>query len=95
MNIHRIETDMDAERVASLRLEFEELAKSDEDVAVDISRVRFIDSSGVGALVFLFKRLRTRERKLLIHGAQGQPLRLFVQLRLTFLLSSDAASSAA
>ena len=53
------------------------------------------NSSGIGAIVFLFKRLSARERKLSIMNVQGQPLRLFVQLRLTFLLSADEASSAA
>jgi anti-anti-sigma factor len=95
MKVQRIDTDMDAERVSALRAEFETLAEAGEDVALDLGRVRFIDSSGIGAIVFLFKRLSARERKLSIMNVQGQPLRLFVQLRLTFLLSSDEASNAA
>lgn len=95
MKTKRIETDMDAERVSGLRAEFETLADAGEDVALDLGRVRFIDFSGIGAIVFLFKRLSARERKLSIMNVQGQPLRLFVQLRLTFLLSADEASSAA
>lgn len=91
----RIETDMDAERVGALRAEFETLAEAGEDVVLDLGRVRFIDSSGIGAIVFLFKRLTARERKLSVTNVQGQPMRLFVQLGLTFLLASDEASSAA
>ncbi|MBX9758516.1 MAG: STAS domain-containing protein [Beijerinckiaceae bacterium] len=95
MITYRIEHDMDAERVAALRAEFEMLSQQDEDVAVDIDRVRFIDSSGVGALVFLFKRLRARDRNLVLLNANGQPKRLFVQLRLTFLFAREEKSSAA
>lgn len=95
MKTYRIEHDMDAERVTVLRAEFEALSLGDEDIAIDMDRVRFIDSSGVGALVFLFKRLRARDRNLLLLNAKGQPRRLFVQLRLTFLFGPEETSSAA
>lgn len=95
MQTYCVETDMDAARVETLRDVFERLSTGDEDVTIDIGRVRFIDSSGVGAIVFLFKRLKMRGRNLQIANAQGQPQRLFIQLRLTFLLAPAPRSSAA
>jgi anti-anti-sigma factor len=95
MQTYCVETDMDATRVEAMREVFERLSTSDDDVTIDIARVRFIDSSGVGAIVFLFKRLKMRGRNLMIANAQGQPQRLFIQLRLTFLLAPPPRSSAA
>lgn len=51
------------------------------DVVVDMSGVTFIDSSGVGAIVFLFKRLGAQERKLTLARAAGQPAELLKMLR--------------
>jgi anti-anti-sigma factor len=51
------------------------------DVVVDMSGVRFIDSSGVGAIVFLFKRLNAQGRDLTLAHAAGQPADLLKMLR--------------
>ncbi len=52
---------------------FEELAAANDDVALDVSKVTFIDSSGVGGLVFLYKRLNAKGCKLELSGLAGQP----------------------
>ncbi|TDP01074.1 STAS domain-containing protein [Marinomonas balearica] len=52
------------------------------DIVFDLSKVTFIDSSGIGAIVFLFKRLREEERALLITGLNGQPKELMTLLRI-------------
>lgn len=51
-------------------------------IACDLSRVTFMDSSGIGSLVYLFKRLREKNRKLVLVGLQGQPKELTTLLRI-------------
>lgn len=73
--------DLDALAIKSLRPDFTRLGETAEaDVVIDLSRVDFVDSSGVGALVFLYKRLAERERSLTLRGVHGQPRDLFAFL---------------
>ena len=65
--------DLDAAAMESLRPRFEALAQSREDVEIDLSAVRFIDSSGVGGIVYLYKRLTAAGRRLVLTGANDQP----------------------
>ncbi len=65
--------DLDAAAMESLRPRFEALAQSREDVEIDLSSVRFIDSSGVGGIVYLYKRLTAAGRRLVLTGANDQP----------------------
>jgi len=51
-------------------------------VVVDLSGVTFIDSSGVGMLVFLVKRLWAQQCQVSLAGLQGQPARLVTMLRI-------------
>ncbi|MBU6499222.1 MAG: STAS domain-containing protein [Rhodospirillales bacterium] len=68
---------LDAARWAELRPGLEVLAAAPGgDVVLDLTNVRFIDGPGVGAIGFLFKRLRARHRRLLVTGVSGQPLAL-------------------
>ena len=87
MRTLHIEGDMDASAMADMKDLFEEIAQSREDVRLDMRNVEFIDSSGIGGVVFLFKRLRMAARKLEIANLRGQPRKLFIQLNLSFLLS--------
>jgi anti-sigma B factor antagonist len=48
-----------------------------EPVVVDLSAVRFVDSSGLGAIVRLRKRLLAGGGDLVVTGATGAPLRTF------------------
>ena len=65
--------DLDAAAMEQLRARFEELAAGREDVEIDLSSVRFIDSSGVGGIVYLYKRLTAAGRRLVLTGASDQP----------------------
>ena len=76
-----IQGDLDAAALEHLKAEFELLAQSPSNIQLDFSYVPFIDSSGIGALVFLFKRMRIENRELHIIGCQGQPLKLLQHLR--------------
>jgi anti-sigma B factor antagonist len=78
-----LQGDFDALGARSVRPLFEDLAKHETgDVVVDFRAVEFIDASGVGALVFLHKRLVASDRALQIVGAEGQPRELLELLRL-------------
>lgn len=82
-----IASDMDAAEMKQQRRAFEAAADSGGDVIIDMSAVEFLDSSGVGAIVFLFKRLTAAGKSLCIRGAKGQPLQLLTFLRLNELLA--------
>ena len=64
------------------------LAEAAEDVMLDLSRVTFVDSTGIGALVALHRRLVARGHKLKVFGLRGQPLQLFMNLKLIPLFSA-------
>jgi anti-sigma B factor antagonist len=51
-------------------------------VLVDLSGLRQIDSSGIGVLVSLFKRLRFTEGRVCFVGISGQPREVFKILRM-------------
>jgi anti-sigma B factor antagonist len=51
-------------------------------VVVDLSQLTLIDSTGVGVLISLFKRLRARDGHVYFAGLRGQPKEIFRLLRL-------------
>jgi anti-sigma B factor antagonist len=79
---HELDDDLDAVYVSRVRPHIDRLAQADEDVVLDLSKVEFVDSSGLGALVFLHKRLVSKGHKLRVVGLRGQPLQLFTNLHL-------------
>lgn len=94
-NTIRCPTDLTADTILSYKPRVEEIATHLDDVILDFSSVEFIDSSGVGALVFLFKRLWAHGHTLRIVGAHGQPLRLIQHLALDRLLTPATDQSVA
>ncbi|TNE45129.1 MAG: anti-sigma factor antagonist [Deltaproteobacteria bacterium] len=60
-------------------------------VVLDLSSLELIDSSGVGALVSLFKRIRGFQGQVKIAGLRGQPREIFQLLNLhkAFDIASD------
>jgi anti-sigma B factor antagonist len=86
MRIVQIKRDMDAAAMAEMKPMFEELADGAESVCFDLGSVGFLDSSGVGGIVFVFKRLQKRSLQVTLANVEGQPLRLLRQLRLEFML---------
>ncbi len=75
--------EFDAKGCKEIREELENTAALCEEkiLYVDLSGVSFIDSSGIGAIVFLFKRVREVHGTLEIINAQGQPKELLTLLR--------------
>ncbi len=83
--------DMDAAAMTGLKATFETLGGAADDVVLDLAKVEFMDSSGVGGIVFLYKRLRVAGRTLRLTGAHGQPLQLLTHLRLSDLVDGGSA----
>lgn len=89
----KILDDLDAGTMATIRVLFEELALGNGPVTLDLSRVSFIDSSGIGGLVFLYKRLTAAGHRLTLSNVAGQPLQLLNHLKLsTVLLETEPTS---
>lgn len=75
--------DFDAEVTENTRSEFEDIAASWKgNITVDLSAVDFLDSSGIGAIVFLSKRLAERDRTISLSGVSGQPKQVIKMLRI-------------
>lgn len=56
--------------------------KNQSKVILDLSTTTFLDSSGVGAMVFLFKKLRMDNKALFIVSPKGQVKELLTLLRI-------------
>lgn len=87
--------DMDAATMAKMKPLLDELSYKEVDVRLDMQRVRFLDSSGIGGIVFLFKRLREKSGSLSLSNVSGQPLNLLRQLQLNFLIAKSEDGIAA
>jgi anti-anti-sigma regulatory factor len=83
----------DATQVAYLRSEIERLAAAPDHVVIDLARTEELDGSGVGAMVFAFKRLQARGLRLSIRNASGQPLNLLHGSGLLRTLSGETRES--
>ena len=94
MRVVPINQDMDFATMAAMKPLFEELAASETDICFDLRSVDFIDSSGIGGIVFVFKRLRENSHGVVLKNVKGQPLRLLQQLRLEFLIVPPAGAVA-
>jgi anti-sigma B factor antagonist len=91
-----IEGELDAVSVSDLRTDLEKLlARQPARVDVDLSRLRMVDSSGVGALVSLYKRVRAQGGSVVVSGLRDQPLAIFRLLRLDrVMVDADLTSPA-
>jgi anti-sigma B factor antagonist len=58
------------------------VAEKPHAVLVDLSALDLIDSSGVAALVKLYKAMRSMGGAIMISGARDQPLQIFKLLRM-------------
>jgi anti-sigma B factor antagonist len=82
-----IEGTLDALSVSDLRGELDKLVSArPKSVEVELSQLRMIDSSGVGALVSLYKRVRAKGGKVVLKGVRDQPLAIFQLLQLDRLM---------
>ena len=93
MRLVKIDQDMDAAAMAAMKPMFEELANSQSDICFDLSGVQFLDSSGIGGVVYVFKRLRERSLHVTLANVAGQPLRLLRQLKLEFMVGARPSTA--
>ena len=93
----RIRGELDALSATELRPLLDELVHDQrKSVTVDLSELRMVDSSGVGALVSLYKRVRAYGGDVSFTGVTAQPLVIFKLLRLdvVFGIAAPAESPA-
>lgn len=79
----RIEGSLDALSTPELRPVIDGLINERRArVTVNLSALRLIDSSGVGAIISLYKRMRAQGGQVRVTGLRDQPLAIFRLLRL-------------
>lgn len=81
---------LDEQAVRQLRDVYDELASAEQDITIDMSAVDRIDGSGLGAIVYLFKRLRLGGHKLRLIKVQGEALSLLTRLKVADVLVDNA-----
>jgi len=83
VTIFSLKGNLDALTAPSLKKEIEALLAARKiHVVFDLDALELIDSSGVGAIVSLFKRVRTLQGDVKIASLSGQPAEIFKLLRL-------------
>ncbi|HLK41432.1 MAG TPA: STAS domain-containing protein [Polyangiaceae bacterium] len=87
----RIDGELDALSCPELRPTLDVLARGrNHKITVDLSQLRHLDSSGVGALVSLYKSARAGGGSVRFVGVANQPLRIFKLLRLEHVFNLAA-----
>ena len=75
-------TDFSGLAVDQYREQFDELVTTNKPtIILDFAATEFIDSSGIGAMVYLYKRIEKRGIQLLLLKVAGQPNKLMKLLR--------------
>ena len=88
VTVLRIDGSLDALSTPELRPVIDAIvADKRPRVEVELSGLRLIDSSGVGAIVSLYKRLRMQGGQVTVRGLRDQPLAIFRLLRLDRVLA--------
>jgi anti-sigma B factor antagonist len=67
------------------------LVRGHTRVVVDLSRLKLIDSSGIGSLVSLLKRVRAVRGDVKVAGIGGQPATIFKLLKLDSAFQCSAS----
>ncbi len=88
LTVLRIEGALDAMSTPDLRPVIDAIVNDKRlRVEVELSGLRLIDSSGVGAIVSLYKRQRAQGGQVTVKGLRDQPLAIFRLLRLDRVLA--------
>ncbi|WP_432452623.1 MULTISPECIES: STAS domain-containing protein [unclassified Agarivorans] len=80
---------LDASSCGQYKHVFEDLCQSSANkvIVVNMTQVSQLDASGIGALVFMFKRIHAAGGHLIICGAQQQPRDLLLMLRVNQIIT--------
>jgi anti-sigma B factor antagonist len=82
-----IDGSLDALTVRDLRPLLDQVvSEKPKSVTVDFNELTLIDSSGVGAIVSLFKRVKAEGGKVVVANAKDQPLAVLKLLKLDRVL---------
>ncbi|UTM55973.1 STAS domain-containing protein [Photobacterium sp. CCB-ST2H9] len=84
-----IQGEMDADGCRDIQPYLDQIIAQEKgpEVLIDLNQVPFIDSSGIGAIVYLYKRLREQHCTLSLSQVHGQPLELLKLLRIDQAIS--------
>jgi anti-sigma B factor antagonist len=86
----RIGGELDAVSVPDLRATIDGLvAARHREIIVDLEALRLIDSSGVGAIVSLYRRAGEYGGSVRVRNANDQPLAIFRLLKLERILLTE------
>lgn len=87
--IIKLNGEMDALGCTEIRPELERIINNERHVHIllDLNHVSFLDSSGIGVIVFLYKRLKARGQDLKLVQVHGQPKELMDLLRIDSAIS--------
>ncbi|MFA6303017.1 MAG: STAS domain-containing protein [Legionella sp.] len=78
---------LDANHTRALRELFDNiLVDVNKKVVLDFSNTNKIDASGIGAIIYLFKRLHRQGHELELIGLKAQPLELVKSLHLDYTM---------
>ncbi len=78
--IIKLHGNFDADTVNIMKDDIEKYSKLSTNIVFDLADVYFIDSSGIGAIVFLYKRMVAKGFSVCVTGLTQQPLELFQML---------------
>ena len=78
--IIKLHGDFDADTVRDMKDDIEMYSTLSTNIIFDLDQVVFIDSSGIGAIVFLYKRMVAKGFSVSVMGLTQQPLELFQML---------------
>ena len=79
----KLSGEMDALGCTKIRAKLDHVINTNNsNVILNLNNVNFLDSSGIGAIVFLYKRLKAQQRALTITGVRGQPQEIMKLLRI-------------
>lgn len=86
-----IEGELDVVTTSELRKGVDKLIdEKPRRIEVNLTSLRMVDSSGVGTLVSLYKRIRAQGGEVVITGLRDQPLAIFRLLRLDRVMLGSA-----
>lgn len=78
--IIQLHNEFSADTVKKMTDDIEAYSKLSTNIIFDLEQVNFIDSSGIGAIVFLYKRMTAKGFTVCVTGLTEQPLELFQML---------------
>ncbi|MCI4664776.1 MAG: STAS domain-containing protein [Neomegalonema sp.] len=90
---YNVRGDMVADNVQQLFNDWTRLVAANANVKLNLADVEKMDSSGLGAVMFLYKRLSAAQKRVEIINASGQPLEYLSKLDIASILAAAPNSA--